>query len=155
MQLIMVLFGHEDQIFSAVIQAISIYVVNYSIVWAMRDLSVHENKKFFSVCDFLSIGITIVKGFSDVPMIRQNPGGVIFVDDDYPCSDSEDRTVGQFNRFRVYFYEHQSGNQSYFTKMFVGISKLAKSSTVVSSSIFQDSHRISSRGHSPFVKSKS
>ena len=79
-------FRHELKIVFSVVQSVMIFVVNDHIVWAMSDLSVHPDHKFFSVVVFCPVGIAIVKRSSGVPCIRCDSTGVTIINDNRSVS---------------------------------------------------------------------
>jgi len=83
-----------------------IFVVNYHIVRAMSDLSVHPYHEFFVMRFDNPVSITVETGSPDKPSIRCDPLCIFVVD--YCCSRSAGNkgTIENFLGFSVYFYEH-------------------------------------------------
>jgi len=70
-----------------------IFVVNDHIVWAMSDLSVHPEHKFFSVVVFCPEGITVIKCSPDIPSVWCDSAGVIIINDNRSISTFDNRAI--------------------------------------------------------------
>ena len=80
MKIGVIFFGHKHKIFSAIVQTVSIYVMDYHIIRAMSDLPVHPYHKLFVIRFNNSVGITVVAGPSYIPGVRCDSGGIFVID---------------------------------------------------------------------------
>jgi len=106
MKFLMLNFGHEFKIFLAIVEAISIYMVNNHIVWAVHDLSVHPNHKRFGFTRDFSVSITVIPSSARIPNIRSDPVRIFVVDYRSPLTAFNKRAIKKLFGFSIYFYEH-------------------------------------------------
>jgi len=102
----MCFFGHELKIFFSIVQSVMIFVVDYHIIRAVHDLSVHPYHEFYVGGLDDSVGITVIKCFSGVPNVWCDPAGVIIINDNRSVSAFDDRAIKKLFGIGVDFNEH-------------------------------------------------